>query len=306
MKITINDDEVGNITNQHFLNVKAAPGNYTVTVDWFSDVYSGMDKPLTQFDITVTPNSLGIIGCWYGPYTSLGKGQSFITEKKNCANGTMKNTGGISHCEVSGKIVYTPSTIPIEPDIASYADGMNCKLTTDKGYVRSAKMVAGNISTISNDGDAEFATAQAAGTSAAYQSFIKEYPASKHTVTATKEYDRLVVAEATNAKEAKIRTKLARDQALPLDVKKDKYILTLTKHLNLQQYEESLFYFELLERLNVELPPSFNYFWGEALLRTNQPNAAIDKLYQYINQAGSQGKYYTKALELTNEAEAQL
>jgi hypothetical protein len=31
---------------------------------------------------------------------------------------------------------------------------------------------------------------------------------------------------------------------------------------------------------------------------------SLEKLYNYINSSGSGGKYYAKALELTNEAQA--
>ena len=34
-----------------------------------------------------------------------------------------------------------------------------------------------------------------------------------------------------------------------------------------------------------------------------KPEAAIDKLYKYIELDGAQGKYYSRALELTTEAE---
>jgi len=50
---------------------------------------------------------------------------------------------------------------------------------------------------------------------------------------------------------------------------------------------------------------SFDYFWGEALVRTGQKEAGLKKLYAYIRQAGSQGQYYTQALALSNEAEQQ-
>ena len=299
MKVTANGEVIGKMINNQFINVKAAPGSYTFTIDEYSDVYDGLNKTLTTFDITVAPNSLGIISCW--SYPAVEKDIVYLDKAKGCANKKTRN--GISYC---GNVNNITSELHFSGFQSVHEDNLRCRLTNSKGHISEAKMVAGNKSAISNDGDGEFANAQTAGTAAAYQGFIKEYPASKHTVNANKEYERLVIAEASNAKEQKIRAKLERDKVLPLNVKKDKYMLTLTKHLNLQQYEESLFYFDLLDRLNIELSSSFDFFWGEALLRTDQPNAAIGKLYQYINKAGSQGRYYTKALELTNEAEANL
>ena len=60
----------------------------------------------------------------------------------------------------------------------------------------------------------------------------------------------------------------------------------------------------MLERLDTELSSSFYYFYGEALLKTGDPDGAITKLYSYITEVGSEGKYYMRALELVNEAES--
>lgn len=105
---------------------------------------------------------------------------------------------------------------------------------------------------------------------------------------------------------AKLEAKYKRDKSLPLDVRKDKYMVALTAHLKNEQFKEALIYFDWLTRLNVELPPSFTFFYGEALLRTGKPKEALGKLYAYIKIAGSGGKYYKKALGLTNEAEGML
>ena len=97
-----------------------------------------------------------------------------------------------------------------------------------------------------------------------------------------------------------------RNRALPVDLRKDKYIVALTQKLKSQEYNESLLYFSLLEQFNAEISPSFMYFWGEALLETHQPKQALVKLYQYIERTGAQGQYYSQALELSNQAEERL
>lgn len=111
----------------------------------------------------------------------------------------------------------------------------------------------------------------------------------------------------TLAKEIEAQDKLElnfeRDRRLPIEVRRDKYMLALTTHLKNERYHEAMKYFGWLERLNTKLSPSFNYFYGEALLKTGDPEGAITKLYAYITEIGSKGKFYTRALEMANEAE---
>ena len=81
---------------------------------------------------------------------------------------------------------------------------------------------------------------------------------------------------------------------------------SLTRYLKEKDHIEALKYFEVLDRLNTPLPDSITYFWGESLLSRRESKAALEKLYAYVQKAGKQGKYYTKALQLITEAEAQL
>jgi len=80
-------------------------------------------------------------------------------------------------------------------------------------------------------------------------------------------------------------------------------MLSLTSALKEERYDESLVYFEELENLDVELSPSFWFYYGEALYETGDYDGAIDKLYSYIAKAGKQGEHYHRALELSTEAE---
>jgi hypothetical protein len=314
MRIKANGEQVGDIIKGQFVQLKTGPGNYSFQVDQFTDALAedpAFNKTLTNFDLKVSAGSFAIVQCWDVP-PSTGNmfnpvyDDVFLTPQADCNKDnsySQKSKNGISYCSKVGEITTAPR---ISGVYHVYEEGLNCSIKTDTSLIRNARMVKANIEIISNDGDSEYQLAKTTGTAVAYQRFLQEYPASKHASNAKVEYSRLLEADTSIALEQKIKAKLARDQVLPLGIKKDKYMLTLTKYLKNKRYEESLFYFELLDRLNVELSPSFDHFWGEALLRTNQPKAAIDKLYSYINKAGAQGKYYTQALELTNEAEVML
>jgi hypothetical protein len=314
MRIKASGEQVGEIIKGQFVQLKTGPGSYSFQVDQFSDSlaeYPDFNKTLTNFDLKVSAASLVIVQCWDVP-PSTGNmfnpvyDDVFLTPQADCNKDdsySQKSKNGISYCSKVGKIATDSRLSGI---YQVHEEGLHCSIKTDTALIRNARMVKANIEIISNDGDSEYQLAKTTGTAVAYQRFLQEYPASKHASNAKVEYSRLLEADTSIALEQKIKAKLARDQVLPLGIKKDKYMLTLTKYLKNKRYEESLFYFELLDRLNVELSPSFDHFWGEALLRTNQPKAAIDKLYSYINKAGPEGKYYTQALELTNEAEVML
>jgi hypothetical protein len=233
----------------------------------------------------------------------------------NCANNTPQTVGGISYCNTAkdngsqassaganGLRAYATPTA----SATTTARQTHCSLQTSTAELLYGNDMVAKTASINNDGNDDYDLAIQAGNAAAFQSFMQAHPTSKHHAAAKSEYNRLVEVETTGAFEQKINVKLARDQVLPLGIKKDKYMLTLTKYLKNKPFEESWFYFDILDRLDVELSPSFDHFWGEALLRTNQPKEAIDKLYSYINKAGPEGNYYTQALELTNEAEAML
>jgi predicted Zn-dependent protease len=115
-------------------------------------------------------------------------------------------------------------------------------------------------------------------------------------------------AQAAKKKEIENQNKLQaifqRDSQLPVEVRKDKYMVALTAHLKNERYQESMQYFEWLQRLNTELSPSFNYFYGEALLKTGSTNAAITELYAYIKEVGSKGKFYKQALGMVNDGQS--
>lgn len=135
---------------------------------------------------------------------------------------------------------------------------------------------------------------------AACVDLAEKYPNHHYTNQATSRLNEIE----KDATQKQFARKFKQDSGLPLDVRRDKYMVALATHLKNERYAEALEYFNYLERLNIKLDPSFNYFYGESLLRTGQSKLAINKFYAYIKENGSKGKYYTKALELVNEAEA--
>jgi tetratricopeptide (TPR) repeat protein len=104
--------------------------------------------------------------------------------------------------------------------------------------------------------------------------------------------------------EKQLTKRFKQDSHLSLEVRRDKYMIGLASHLKNERYAEALKYFNYLERLNIKLDSSFNYFYGESLLKTGKPYLAIEKLYAYIKEFGAKGKYYKDALEMVNEAES--
>ena len=97
-----------------------------------------------------------------------------------------------------------------------------------------------------------------------------------------------------------------REAKLPISVRRDKFMISLSKFLKAGDYDSALDVFPRLEALDIAKDPSLDFFYGEALLNTGKPSEALEKLYRYVSDQGSGAKHYTKALELINTAESQL
>ncbi len=104
----------------------------------------------------------------------------------------------------------------------------------------------------------------------------------------------------------KQKTLAAMETALPESVRRDKYMITLSSHLKSGRYQEALAIFPKLKSLSMDTDPSLDFFYGESLLKTGQPKAALTQLYSYISTQGRAGTHYARALKLINEAESQL
>ena len=137
-------------------------------------------------------------------------------------------------------------------------------------------------------------------TAAAYRNFVAAYPDTAYQQAAEKKIAQLSAAE---ARQQQLE---ALEAQLPASVRRDKYMVQLSQALKAQQYQQALAIFPKLETLPIATDPSLKFFYGEALLKTDQPAAALEQLYQYINEQGSGATHYARALELMNQAEAQL
>lgn len=99
---------------------------------------------------------------------------------------------------------------------------------------------------------------------------------------------------------------IAMEETLPANVRRDKYMVQLSRYLKQQDYQQALAIFPKLEALPIAHDPSLKFFYGEALLKTKQPGKALQKLYQYINEQGTGAAHYAQALEMINQAESKL
>ncbi|WP_110573100.1 MULTISPECIES: ankyrin repeat domain-containing protein [Marinomonas] len=104
--------------------------------------------------------------------------------------------------------------------------------------------------------------------------------------------------------ENRIKEIEARDEGLPESLKRDKYLIAYTDALKQEEYLDAVIYANLLDKLDTPMEDAFYYFWGEALLKLEDPEQAKSKLNEYLKRTGSGGKYYTQALRLIIQAEA--
>lgn len=101
----------------------------------------------------------------------------------------------------------------------------------------------------------------------------------------------------------KLRARWERDAVLPVEVRKDKYMLALRRKLDEGDHDSALVYCDFLRRLDVPLEPTFDLYHGQILLETGQTDEALDRLYAFVQHVGVGDPNYTRALELINGAE---
>lgn len=93
------------------------------------------------------------------------------------------------------------------------------------------------------------------------------------------------LAKANNAaqrqRQLRIDEIVQRDTRLPPQARKDKYLVALTSRLMDENYEEALFYFELLEQSGAEQDRSFNYFWRSTVEDKPARTGAGKTIYLY-------------------------
>ncbi|MCY4384218.1 MAG: ankyrin repeat domain-containing protein [Nitrospinae bacterium] len=82
------------------------------------------------------------------------------------------------------------------------------------------------------------------------------------------------------------------------EILRDKYVLGLSKALKADDYPKALAFMDKLQRLGGDLPPSVEYFRGEAYFNTKRYIKADKALNRYLSRTGKKGRYYRKSLEL--------
>lgn len=112
-------------------------------------------------------------------------------------------------------------------------------------------------------------------------------------------------ASLVQAEQAREQAREAREAALPVTVRRDKYMVALSGYLKAERYADALTVLPKLDALAVDKDPSLNFFYGEALLKTGRKQEAAERLYRYVSEQGSGAAHYAQALALINEAEAQ-
>ncbi len=213
LKLYINNEYIGQFQENEFLNIQTSPGNYSIRIDgYMAESYGYEDWTITTFDLTVAPNSLGVIDC-YGHGYSRAKPTLFITTNEQCdggGNNKLTTDNGISYCGTLGNITYENA-----PHILK---GLSCQLNNIKSQVLKASMVTAKVNRIENNGDSEYQQTLQQGTLIAYQSFLQSYPTSTHYSVIEKKYNELKTTQEANALTQRINKQLALDQVLPLTV----------------------------------------------------------------------------------------
>jgi hypothetical protein len=301
----INGQEISSIYGKdHYQTVRLTPGRH-VFETWNIYTGGGNEWPglLAWFDLEVAAGSEIVLDC----YGHLGMGSHKIPKKpvlqrwsSYCPEGDLEETNGVRAC--ISPYDYNEKLKTLRDRNAPVGA---CYLSEDVDSLTPSKQLGATPGIVASIAFS-YARAEEVSTIAAYEEFIDSYPDDPLAEDANKHIEFLKEQEVLGARQQKIQTAMQRDARLPLAIRKDKYILSLTDHLNNQNFGEAIFYFELLDQLNVELSPSFEYFWGESLLRTGEPEKALDKLYSYVSNVGSAGQYYTQALQLSTEAETEL
>ena len=92
--------------------------------------------------------------------------------------------------------------------------------------------------------------------------------------------------------------------ALPKEILKDKYMMQITTALKEKDYAKAEPLFEKIEELMLPLPTSFHYFKGETYYHTGKYAQSKKSIETYLVTAGKEGKFYTGALNILNQAES--
>ncbi len=291
--------QIGSLATKWYHNFSVSPGQYRFRIAFDDHIGQYL---LSEFDLIIEESTdFVFIDC----SKSLGNfyyhrddGPVLRRFEDACPAG-VDLVDGIGACQVP----YTEERTSLEAitDEGEYLGA--CTLETNPDIYNDSKLARNLTDTITSI-DYELARAEQANSIEGWQQFANYARTTEYRQLAEQKIAEIQAQQEYMAWEGRIQAILDRDSALPLQAQRDKYMIALTDYLQNQDFEPSLIYFELLNRLDIELSDSITHFWGEALLRTGNPQGALQKLYAYINMAGTSGTYYRDALMLINEAEA--
>lgn len=113
-------------------------------------------------------------------------------------------------------------------------------------------------------------------------------------------------AQAATSRIKKIQLINQQEQALPPEIRRDRYMSDLRKALEARDYSGVEPLAIKLFDLGLPIDPSVRFFYGEALYEQGDMLRALEELYQYVTEEGATATYYTQALGLISKAEAAL
>lgn len=90
------------------------------------------------------------------------------------------------------------------------------------------------------------------------------------------------------------------DVALPMEIRRDKYLVQITSALKQEDYESALLYIGLLKQLG-PVAAEIEFFQGEALAVLGDATGAIDALIQYLKNTAPSDAQYVRGHELLLE-----
>lgn len=292
--------EVGSVYPRWYQNFEATPGQYRMRIRFDDSVGEYI---LSEFDLILEEGAVAYIECSgsLGSIRWIRDDGDVLRRFEDACPAGITQDNGIGACEV-----------PYDNDVSSLSAILNegeymgaCLLVDDPDVYEGFNLAAARTNFVVNE-EYELAIARDADSLESWQEFLTLDPSQQNREEAEIRIAELETEQAYMAWESEIQTILKRDSVLPLQAQRDKYMIALTGYLQTQDFEPSLLYFELLDRMNIEQSDSITHFWGEALLRTGDPQGALGKFYEYINATGSSGTYYRDALALINESEAAL
>ena len=113
-------------------------------------------------------------------------------------------------------------------------------------------------------------------------------------------------AQAATSRIKKIQLINLQEQALPPEIRRDRYMSDLRKALEARDYSAVEPLAIKLFDLGLPIDPSVRFFYGEALYEQGDMLRALEEFYQYVTEEGANATYYTQALGLISKAEAAL